>query len=133
MANRQITPIPQRLAEQINGELREDFPGDANLRYRVRRLVEEAYATGYGDGHFAGYREENVDRRAIEEARRPHKLSRVGENQDQLVADLLSYLGAHCPTWEESFAAGPGQVLGLNDAAVVAAKFIAEREGARAD
>jgi len=129
--NRQILPIPRGLADNLDNELH-DFPGDANLRYRVRRLVEAAYAEGYGDGHFRGYREENTDRRAAEQGRRPEKVSKVGEIQDQLVADLLSYLGAHCPVWEETFAAGPGQVLGLNDAAVVGAKFIGERDG-RAD
>lgn len=55
-----VSPIPAATRDRIERALSDVT--DRDLRYKVRRLVEIAYADGYEDGHLAGTREAESDR-----------------------------------------------------------------------
>lgn len=55
-----VSPIPSNTRDRIERALSDVT--DRDLRYKVRRLVEIAYADGYEDGHLAGTREAEADR-----------------------------------------------------------------------
>lgn len=63
---RHILPLSPRVRDDVEHELHDVH--DESLRYRIRRLAERAYGDGYEDGHLAGGREVDADRRAERDA-----------------------------------------------------------------
>lgn len=58
---RHILPLPSQVRDAVENEMHDVV--DESLRYRIRRLVERAYADGYEEGHLSGAREERSDAR----------------------------------------------------------------------
>lgn len=65
---RHILPVPRGISDGVEHEIHD--VADDSLRYRIRRLVERAYADGYEDGHLTGTRERDSDLRAARDAER---------------------------------------------------------------
>ena len=55
-----VSPVPPGVRDRIDRAMSD--VDDRNLRYKIRRLVEIAYADGYEDGHLAGTKEAEADR-----------------------------------------------------------------------
>lgn len=66
MADQTVRPVPRGLRDSVESELHDVV--DANLRWKVRRLVEHAYAEGYAEGHLNGEQEVRSDARALRDA-----------------------------------------------------------------
>lgn len=68
MADQRVRPIPPQLRDQVESDLHD--VADGSLRWKVRRMVEHAYAAGYAEGHLNGSQEERSDARAARDAER---------------------------------------------------------------